>query len=286
MATRYPLLAFFGHHKCATKFVLAILKQICTDCGLKLLSISSANQVSDDIQSLVADSRADVFAYMNARWEHVKPLGDCRGFHIVRDPRDVLVSAYFSHLHSHETRNWDSLSAHRKSLRALSKEEGLMLEMDFCEPVFSAMQDWNYDDANILELRFERLVSDPYQSFLNIFEHWELLCEEPGRLSRRLFMIKSMLNRGYQFGSGRLPLRWSSRWIPADRLLTAVYRNRFAKRADGRSPGQENIKHHFRKGVPGDWKNHFSNLHVREFERRYGDLLEKLGYATRKLAAA
>ncbi|MEE3219740.1 MAG: hypothetical protein VX257_05735, partial [Planctomycetota bacterium] len=69
-ATRHPLLAFFGHHKCATRFVLAILKQICTDCGLKLLTISSAKQVDGNDRDLIAKSRADVLAYMNAWWDH------------------------------------------------------------------------------------------------------------------------------------------------------------------------------------------------------------------------
>ncbi len=285
-ATRHPLLAFFGHHKCATRFVLAILKQICTDCGLKLLTISSAKQVDGNVRDLIAKSRADVLAYMNAWWDHRQSLEDVRGFHIVRDPRDLLVSAYFSHLHSHETRGWEALPAHRESLKDLSKEDGLMLEMDFCEPVFQAMRKWNYQDKNIFELRFERLVSDPYQSFIDICQHLGLLREESNMPSRILFRCKSMLNRCYRFGSGPLPMRWRSRWIPAERMLSAVYNNRFAKRAGGRSPGQENIQHHFRKGIPGDWNNHFSVRHTREFNHRYGDLLEKLGYSERSSAAA
>ena len=62
-------------------------------------------------------------------------------------------------------------------------------------------------------------------------------------------------------------------------MLAHVYENRFTKRAGGRDRGEENVEHHFRKGVPGDWKNHFADEHVREFNRRYGELLEITGYA-------
>ncbi len=286
MATQHPLLAFFGHHKCATKFILAILKLVCRDCGLNVLTVSSAKQVDGDLRTLLAESRADVLAYMNAQWRHAERLENFRGFHIIRDPRDVLVSAYFSHLHSHETRDWDALPAHRKSLQKLSKDDGLLLEMEFCAPVFEAMRQWQYGHAHILELRFEQLVADPYQWFLRVFEHLGLIDDDNRRAARRLlFGVQSTLNRGYRNGAGPIPWRWPVRWIPAERMLAHVYENRFAKRAGGRDRGEENVEHHFRKGVPGDWKNHFSNEHVRQFNRRYGDLLEMTGYAETVTAA-
>jgi hypothetical protein len=286
MATQHPLLAFFGHHKCATKFIVAILKQVCRDCGLNLLTISSAKQVDGDVRTLLDSSRADVLAYMNAQWRHAKLLANFRGFHIIRDPRDVLVSAYFSHLHSHETRDWDALSTHRKSLQKLSKAEGLLLEMDFCAPVFQAMRQWQYGHADILELRFEQLVADPYQWFLRVFEHLGLIDDDRGAASRLLFGVQSAVNRRYRFGAGPIPFRWPARWIPAGRMLAHVYANRFSKRTGGRDRGDENVQHHFRKGVPGDWKNHFSDEHVCQFSRRYGDLLEITGYAPAAAAPA
>jgi hypothetical protein len=43
----------------------------------------------------------------------------------------------------------------------------------------------------------------------------------------------------------------------------------------GRSPPQS---HTFRRGVPGDWRNHFSNKHVNLFKEVAGQLLIDLGY--------
>jgi hypothetical protein len=57
-----------------------------------------------------------------------------------------------------------------------------------------------------------------------------------------------------------------------------VYQNRFSKLADGRTEGDEDQKSHYRKGLPGDWMDHFNGQHKRYFKEHYNDLLVKLGY--------
>ena len=42
--------------------------------------------------------------------------------------------------------------------------------------------------------------------------------------------------------------------------------------------GAEDPNHHYRKGVPGDWKTYFSPALAGLFKEQYGDLLIKLGY--------
>ena len=48
----------------------------------------------------------------------------------------------------------------------------------------------------------------------------------------------------------------------------------------GRKPGQEDRSSHFRKGVHGDWVNHFTPEHLQDFKERYEDLLFEFGYET------
>lgn len=48
----------------------------------------------------------------------------------------------------------------------------------------------------------------------------------------------------------------------------------------GRKKGQENVKNHFRKGVPGDWRNQFTEAHIAKFKSEFNPLLLKLGYET------
>lgn len=48
----------------------------------------------------------------------------------------------------------------------------------------------------------------------------------------------------------------------------------------GRERGQENRKRFYRKGIAGDWKNHFSAEDRRVFKDLAGDMLVTLGYET------
>jgi hypothetical protein len=53
----------------------------------------------------------------------------------------------------------------------------------------------------------------------------------------------------------------------------------FAKFSSGRSPGEENRLSFFRKGVVGDWRNHFSAEANAVFRERAGAWLDRLGYS-------
>jgi hypothetical protein len=48
----------------------------------------------------------------------------------------------------------------------------------------------------------------------------------------------------------------------------------------GRSAGDEDLSSHLRKGIVGDWKNHFDGAALSRFEAVAGPLLQELGYAT------
>jgi hypothetical protein len=53
----------------------------------------------------------------------------------------------------------------------------------------------------------------------------------------------------------------------------------FAKFSGGRNPGEENRSSFFRKGVVGDWRNHFSAEASAVFRERAGAWLDRLGYS-------
>ena len=68
------------------------------------------------------------------------------------------------------------------------------------------------------------------------------------------------------------------RTLPGERLLGIVYSERYEKLTAGRAKGAEDSKSHYRKGVGGDWVNHFTPALVDAFKERYGDLVVRLGY--------
>ena len=279
--------AFFGHHKCATGWISKILMEICFRLGLTL-DITHREVEFQEYGSLdeyADDQDADFLLYTNAKIEHVSDLTFAGGFHVIRDPRDVLVSAYFSHLHSHPTENWSALEAHRQELESLNKEEGLICEMNFSAEQFEDMYNWNYERDDILELKLEELSPAPFQGFTKVLDFLDML--DRSQTSGATRTVKSAglaVNRLLYKGRHVLPAEddaptvqtWSS--IPKETLRSVLNEKSFERLSGGREKGEEDVTSHYRKGVPGDWVNHFTSTLKQKFKDRYNDVLLKTGY--------
>lgn len=276
--SRSAPLYYFSHHKCGTMYANSILGRVCAELGLDKRTFYRPEDFGGDLGALATRERPDVVCYLDAEWEHVRDLEGILGVHVVRDPRDILVSAYFSHLHSHQTDAWTELREHRKELGELSKEEGLYREMDFTAYAFRAMERWDYHRDGVLELKFEELATRPYEFWLGVAAHLRLLDEDDFGLRRTLgYVARGLANQAHgKFGWW--PVRFDVDRIPAQRLLGIAYDNRFEKKSGGREAGQVDPKSHYRKGRPGDWENHLTAGHLEEFERKFPRLLEKTGY--------
>lgn len=163
-----------------------------------------------------------------------------RRFVIVRDLRDTLVSGYFSIRYSHPLLD-GTLALWRAKLNTLTVEEGLLFLMDEWLPKSANIQSsWVNSEEQII--RYEDLLSQD----LTILE--SLLIDHCG------------LN------------------ISTENIKCVVEKNRFKRLSAGRKNGEEDLLSHRRKGVAGDWKNHFTSLVTERFESRYGKLLTTMGY--------
>jgi hypothetical protein len=280
MSKNSELIAFLGHHKASTTWISDIMLQVCRDSGLRFVHIREHDTLNGTtLLEYVHKRRGDYASYINSDWDDVKLLRSFKAFHVIRDPRDIVVSAYFSHHYSHPTRRWPELNEYRAKLAAISKEDGLYLEIDREEKLFSEMSNWHYDSPNILELKMEDLTQSPYEYFLTICEFLGILNKSSLLYPERIFYPMIMLkNRLYAKAKKLLPLPRLKGRIIAERLLGIVHENRFSKKADGRKPGQEDETSHYRRGVPGDWKNHFGEEHKAYFKQKYKGLLIQLGY--------
>lgn len=293
-SSSFPLRAFFGHHKCATGWTGGTLREIALHLGRRFRVINRSKDFEDEgsLGAFVENNDVEFLSYANANIKDARTLPLHRGFHVVRDPRDVLVSGYFSHRKTHGTEGWPELVEHRARLRSVSKEEGLLAEMEFSASFFEEMRTWDYEQDNVLELKMEEVTADPLRHFLRIARFLEVLDDSPTsdsissdsiyRLTQRLASLSNRWNhRGRRFMPGHLPM-FPTPKVQLDKLSAEVIADIVEKRTfeklTGRKKGQENRNTHLRKGVPGDWANHFTPTHTRAFKDRYNDLLLKLGY--------
>ena len=282
------LLVYFGRHKCASIWIAGIISEV---CHVLRQNNGYVNGVSDayldfnkDPNKYVKENKIDFLSYNNANNNIVTRSDDFKGFHVVRDPRDICVSAYFSHLYSHPTDRWSELERHRNELKKLSKAEGLLLDMKFTSFVFEQLYNWDYSNHNIFNIKMESLIRNPYEKFMEIFLFLGILDERPFTRKRQVsFYIEQILFYIVQrlHYRGLIPFRHSMRKIHVEKLLFIIYNNRFSKKAEGRNVGGEDIKSHYRKGVPGDWINHFLEEHIKYFKTNYNELLIKMGYESK-----
>jgi hypothetical protein len=279
------LLAYFGYHKCATTLMLKIINEVCDFAGLCHAHFHSPKmwgyRDGFTLDKASRERQLDFVSYTDADLKYLGDLSCFRAIHLIRDPRDIAISSYFSHRNSHPTEGWPELAQFRAVLKRLSRDEGILENIKFTSQLptdgwninlFDTMKEWDYETDNIMEARFEDLVRDPYQTIMEMFEFLGLIGPSEPQTSILLRdVIQNWLPRRL---IGLQPLRSIPAWV----LLTIIYRNRFTRLAGGRKKGEEDENSHYRKGAPGDWRNYFTEQHKQYFKEHYNDVLVKLGY--------
>jgi hypothetical protein len=161
-----------------------------------------------------------------------------RAFLVIRDPRDALISWYFSLLYSH-TPDEPTVLESRQELSRLNKSEGLALMIcRHMQEVIRIQRQWI--DAGVPVFRYEDLRANQQGEFEKIFAYCGLDVST-----------------------------WRRRRI--------VRRHSFIRRTWWRL-GKENVHSYLRKGAVGDWRRHFDDDVKRLFKTHFGETLIGAGY--------
>ncbi len=232
---------YVSYHKCATLFTVGVVRAVCRTHGLRTATFDSRHRrvsrwaVRSKDFLLLTDYSSGMLDLESI---------DGRGFHVIRDPRDILVSMYFSHRNSHRI-NHAEIKRNRRRLAELDRLDGLtylMEESRFFQRIMRELADWKYESDRFYETSFERLTTDPLREFEAIFAFLDIPVEQ-------------------------------------SELARILQQNRFdVLKADwkARNPGIE--VNHYRSGIAGDWTNHLEREPKTIFRQKYGDLLIQLGY--------
>jgi len=173
------------------------------------------------------------------QFDSVRLPRNWRRFVIIRDLRDVLVSAYFSIKLSHPI--MEPRQAHCRSVLQLSSlDDGMIYLMDTLAD--SARIQVSWVEAGEPLIRYEDLLEHD----LDILER--VLLDEC-----------------------QLP-------VSRERLREVILSSRFDRLTKRRKRGHEDVMAHARKGIAGDWRNYFSDRVKQSFKTRYAGLLVATGY--------
>jgi hypothetical protein len=169
-----------------------------------------------------------------------------RGIHVMRDPRDMIVSGYHYHKWTHE--DWvhrpdaEGLSYQQK-LNRTDKYAGLFMEIDhFIFFYRETLERWNTENPDILEVAYEDMMGPSRDAlYEQMFAHLGLTGDD--------LKLATDLMRLFEAGS-----------------------------RSGRNDGRVVQKSHLRSGKSGQWKTELEQDHIDYIERELGPVLRKFGY--------
>jgi len=224
------------HHRSGTVWFTRVLSTVARQYGLHF-----QGGEQEDLEP-----STEIFLQDHSRI-HRSALPPYRGSHMIRDPRDMVVSGYHYHLWTEE--EWARVprdeydgKSFQEALNEVGKKRGMILEMErFCGEDLQDMLRWKYDDPAFMELKYEDVIADEASHFDALFRH-------------------------YGFHEDAIEVG----------LEVAEYYS--FQNLSGRSFGEVEEQSHLRSGRTSQWEDHFDEELKSRFKELAGDAVVQLGY--------
>jgi len=224
------------HHKAMTTYFNAVLRLFAYASGVTYEKVLLEQPLDRSKVILSNHGKMDFPA-----------LAPYRCVHLMRDPRDMIVSGYHYHKWTYEAwamRPDENGQSYQDKLNSVDKKTGLFMEIDhFVFFYRELLENWDMDDPDTLEVSYEGLMGEGRDAlYRDIFEFFG--CE------------------GEQLDLG----------VDLMRLFEAKSRT-------GRSEDAAQAKHsHIRSGRSEQWRKELDPAHLAYIEAQLGPVLRKFGY--------
>lgn len=165
-----------------------------------------------------------------------------KSFFVYRDPRDLVVSWYWSAKETHGLNR--GVRINRERLNALSQDDGLLYAINYLIPKFAAIRSWlelGGNDSNVRLIKFEELMTHPEHTLTELLHFF-----------------------GYEV---------------SDKIIKEVaadYSKDKMREKDVKGKINSSVSH-YRK-MPSTHKGMFKEVHYQKFYEVTGNLVESLGY--------
>ncbi len=230
------------HHKTGTVWMDGVFKAIARATGVQCMDFSSG------YECLAAASRKPlILLSVDSNFRDCAELierDDVRVLHVVRDPRDVLISAM--HYHGKSTESWlheltpgyDDATYQRRLRAQPTKFDRYVFEMEHSTAgTLHDLLNWRYGRANCFEARYEELRQDFQLRYWRRVSTFLGFDEREQAIAGRCFWRNSLFG-----GLSRIGNR------------------------------------HVRSGDVSQWRREFTPELARAFLRRFPGALQSLGY--------
>ena len=222
------------HHKTGTVWLESVFSKVSNQFDLEWFSGGNKDVIPKEWQ---------VLQHTHSHFQkEILENNNFKGLHIIRDPRDIAVSAAFYHCKSHEDwlhvprAEFGNKTYQNRINECNNFDDKLIFEMDHSTATgLSDISQWNYDDLRFINVKYEELIADNNMKlFRDVFEFLG-------------FKGEALI-----------------------RCLQIAFANSLFS---GRVTSQ-----HVRSGNSNQWKEYFKKSHAEHFCDKFGDLLIRLGY--------
>jgi len=241
---------FFTVHKCASGYVGRILKRVAAEAGILPIDLEAYFWIYGDILrdiykgEKISGDKYKKQGYYYGPFRHWLPslrdtLDDYRVICMLRDPRDVLTSLYYSVAYNQvdpgrKSGGIKGFRAYRKETLGMTIDDFVLKEADGFLSRYKIYCKEFLKRDNVLFIRYEDMICD--------FKDW---------LERILNFLNIEISEGTK--------------------------KAIIEKASG-SVKKENKSRHRRKVTPGDHKEKLRSDTIKELNRKYGEILTELEY--------